>query len=292
MAVPYREFAIWTLHDLAIKEKTADRIVFDGNYVSEQHAVPMSQAGEAPEHFAARMRRFWKALPRHSDLSERLARAFEALQHVEEKKAAAYDILTILRGAPADERALHETRGIGHAYKPINSAFGTTRRGRRTKRKKRGLGVDYRQAESIRVQASKFIRHHTNFEALFRLRLELFKFMFWRDREWYEATEKAYLAQVAAFEGLIGTFEWSAAMILTAVAYLYHEQRRFAPATVYYRKAIRAARRAVMHEDFRQFVIHWMRLGIKLCLREAKVVEAPPYDGPWLPNSSQTIEAR
>lgn len=39
-----------------------------------------------------------------------------------------------------------------------------------------------------------------------------------------------------------------------------------------------------MHEDLRYFVVYWMRLGIKLCLRSARVVEAPPYAGPRVPN--------
>jgi hypothetical protein len=67
-------------------------------------------------------------------------------------------------------------------------------------------------------------------------------------------------------------------------AHLYHEQRKFAQALVYYRKVIRAARRAIMHGDLRCFVVYWMRLGIKLCLRSATVVMAPPYAGPRVPS--------
>jgi hypothetical protein len=48
-------------------------------------------------------------------------------------------------------------------------------------------------------------------------------------------------------------------------AQLYHEQRKFAQALLYYRKAISAARRAVMNEDFRAFVQHWLRVEMKLC---------------------------
>jgi tetratricopeptide (TPR) repeat protein len=284
MPPPYREFATWTLHDLAIRKRQGDRIIFEGNHVSAQHPVPGLFADETPEQFAARTRTFWKLLPRHSDLSERLALAFEALRHVGEKKAAAYDILEILRGAPAGKRAWFESQGIGYAYKPIDSALGTTRRGHRTKRKKRGICVEARQAETIRVQASEFIRKHKNFDALFQNRLEFFRSSLWRDTEWYEETEESYLAQVAAFEELSEPFEWWSAMILPALAYLYHAQRKFAQALVYYRKAIGAARRAIMDEDFRYFIVYWMRLETKLCLRSARLVELPPYDGPRIPN--------
>ena len=44
-------------------------------------------------------------------------------------------------------------------------------------------------------------------------------------------------------------------------SHLYHEQRKFAQALVYYRKVIRAARRAIMHGDLRYFVVYWMRAG-------------------------------
>jgi hypothetical protein len=285
MPPPYREFATWTLQDLAVRKKYADRITLEGNHVSAQYVLPVRWAGETPEQFVARKRKFWKDLPRHSDLSERLALAFEAFRRAGENDyGAAYCVLTILREAPAQKRAEYERLGIGYAYRPIDSAFGATRRGRRQKRKRRRISPEERQAESIRAQASRFIRKRENYEALFLNRLESFKYTFWRDTEWYAEAEKSYLARVAEFEKLSEPFEWWAAMSLPSAAYLFHEQRKFAQALVYYRKAIGAARRAVMHEDLRYFVVYWMRLGIKLCLRSARVVEMPPYDGPWVPN--------
>jgi tetratricopeptide (TPR) repeat protein len=280
----YREFATWALHDLAIRKRQGTQIIIQSNHFTARYWVPVRQADESPNQFAERKKKFWKKLPRHSDLSERLALAFEALCRVEEKKAAAYDILEILRNAPAATRTHYESRGIGYAYRPIDSALGTTRRGHRTRRKKRGICVEARQAESVRVQASEFIRNHKNFDSRFRDRLEWFKSCFWRDTKWYAETEESYLAQVAAFEEIRGPFEWWSAMILPAVAHLYHEQRKFTQALVYYRKAIRAARKAIMHEDLRYFVVYWMRLGIKLCLRSARVVEAPPYAGSRVPS--------
>jgi hypothetical protein len=84
-------------------------------------------------------------------------------------------------------------------------------------------------------------------------------------------------ARVAAVEALDGPFESWSAMILPMSAYSYHEQRKFAKALVYYRKAIEAARGATMNDDVRHFVVVWMRIGIKLWLHSASVVEMPAY---------------
>src|SRR5260370_30428596 len=131
MTLPYREFAIWTLSDLAIRIATEykDRITFAGNHISAQHLIPVRSEEETAEQFAARLREFRKALPRHSDLSERLALAFEALVRLGEKHSvAAHDILEILRIAPAEEKAQLQRRGIGYAYKPMDSCLGFTRK--------------------------------------------------------------------------------------------------------------------------------------------------------------------
>jgi hypothetical protein len=282
-----RNFATWTLEDLAIRKRQDDRINFEGNHVSAQFPLPVRLDDESAEQFSARSRRFWKRLPRQSDLSERLALAFEAFRRSGYKTfAAAHHTLEILREAPSRKRAEYDRLGIGYAYKPIDSALGATRRSRRRKRKKQGLTHDERQAESIRTQASRFIREHKNFDALFLERLGSFKFSFWRDGEWYAEAERSCLARVAEFEKRGEPFDWWSAMCLPATAYLYHEQRKFSQAVAYYRKAIGAARRAIMHEDLRGFVIRWMRLGVKLCLRSTTVVQMPPYDGPWLPQDS------
>ncbi len=284
MPPPYREFATWTLHDLALRKRQGDRIIFEGNHLHAPYPIPEQRAGEPLEQFVARREEFWKGLRRHSDLSERLALAFEAfVRSGVAKKAASLLVLEILREAPAQKRAEYESRGIGYAYKPIDSAFGTTRRGRRTKRKRRGISLDERQSESIRVQASKFISNHRNFDALFLDRLESFKYSFWRDAEWYADAEKSCLMRVAAFEKLNDPFDWYSAIPLAEAAYLYHEQQKFSQALVYYRKTLDAARRAVMHPDLRGFVFYWMLVGAELCQRSAKIARMPSYDGPWLP---------
>lgn len=284
MSVPYTEFASWTLNDLAMRESHEDRITFAGNHVSVQYMLPVRSHNETAEQFAVRLRTFRKKLPRHSDLSERLALAFEAIVRSGEKTyAAAHLILQILRSAPLEKQVEYERADIGYAYKPIDCSIGSTRRGHRTQRKKRGRTSEERQAETIRAQACRFIRKHENFEKLFEQRLGAFKTQFCRDTEWYATAEEHYEAWAAEFEQRGEPFDWFTAMPLATTAQLYHEQRKFSQALHYYRSAIRAARRAIMHEDLRAYVLSWMRTEVKLCLHAAEIAAMPVYGGRWLP---------
>jgi hypothetical protein len=161
--------------------------------------------------------------------------------------------------------------------------IGTTRRNRRTKRKKRGVSAEVRQAESIRAQASRFTKNHKNLDHLFQTRLGSYQYQHCRDAEWFASVEPSYIARVKAFEQLSGPFEWWAATPVVAAANFYHEQRKFSQALPYYRKAIAAARAAVMHEDLRAFVLHWMRLQMNLCGLSQEIIPMPPYRGSWIP---------
>ena len=87
----YKEFAKWTLSDLAIRETQNDRITFRGNHISAQYPLPVRSQGETAEQFAARLTKFRNNLPRHSDSSERLAVAVKALMLDGEKSYAAAD---------------------------------------------------------------------------------------------------------------------------------------------------------------------------------------------------------
>jgi tetratricopeptide (TPR) repeat protein len=284
MSLPCREFAIWTLSDLAIRESEDDRITFRGNHISGQYVLPVRSQEETAEQFAVRISKFQKSLPRHSDLSERLALAVKAFMLDGEKSFAAADLVReILSKAPAEKKAEYERLGIGYAFRPIDAPIGTTRRNHRTRRKKRGISPAERQAHTIRTQASRFIRQHKNFDVLLQSRLGSFRQQCWRDATWYESAEKFSASRVKAFEKCDEPFGWFNAMPLSAAAYLYHEQGKFALALLHYRKAIHAARRAVMHEDLRAFVIRWLRLGMKLCKHSARMIPMPPYSGPWVP---------
>jgi hypothetical protein len=283
MAVSYREFDTWILSDLAVKETANDRVAFVGNRISAQHPFPIRLEDESDREFSARVAKFKASLPRHSDLSERLAIAVRALMLDGEKAFGAADLVReILCKVPAEVRAQYEELGIGYAFRSIDTPIGTTHRNRRTKRKKAGTSPEVRQAESIRAQASRFTNDHKNFEVLFQSWLGCFQYQR-RDVEWFASVEPSYIARVEAFELLSGPFEWWAAMPVVAAANFYHEQRKFPQALLYYPKAIAAARCAVMHEDSRAFVLHWLRLQMNLCELSEEMIPMPPYRGPWIP---------
>jgi hypothetical protein len=289
MSLLHRKFAISTLSDLAKRETENDTITFTGNYVSVQYKFPVRSPEETDNEYAIRLAKFRKNLPRHSDSSERLALAVEALRLDGKKSFAAADcVREILAKAPAKKKAEYEKKGIGYAFRPIDPPIGTTRRNRRAKRKKRGISTEVRQAESIRAQASRFKHDHEDFEGLLRSRLGAFRFQFFRDPEWFASVEPSYIARAEAFEQHRGPFDWFTAMPVAVAAQFYHEQRKFPQALVYYRKAIDAARMAVMHDDLRTFVLHWLQDGVQRCERSAGMIPMPPYRGPWLPTESPT----
>ena len=284
MTLPLRDFAIWMLSDLAIRENVDDRITFTGNHICAQHLLPIRSLEETDEQFAARRLKFQKSLPRRSDFSKRLAFALRAFMLDGEKSEyAAYCILVNLRDIPARKKAEYERAGIGYAFRPIDPPIGSTRRNHRTKTKKRGISAEERQVHAIRTQACRYIRKDKNFDAHFSEELASFQERFCRDEEWYVSAEKCRTARVEAFEKLDEPFDWYSAMPVAAAAQLYHEQRKVSLALLYYRKAIRAARRAEMNERFRAFVIYWLRLEIKLCEHFAGMLLIPGYKGPRLP---------
>ena len=88
MPLPYREFAAWILSDLSERTETeyADRITFSGNYINEQWVLPVRAENETAEQFALRLKEFHKLIPRHSDLSTRIALAVEAFVRAGETK--------------------------------------------------------------------------------------------------------------------------------------------------------------------------------------------------------------
>jgi len=76
MALPYREFAVYTLSDLVIRENENDRITLRGNRIFAEYRISARSPAETPEQVTERVRRLRSSLPRHSDFSERLALAF------------------------------------------------------------------------------------------------------------------------------------------------------------------------------------------------------------------------
>ncbi len=293
MPLPYRNFATWTLQDLALRRRTRNAIIFEGNHSSAHFPLPVREEGESLSRFRLRRRTFLDELPRESDFSERLALAFRALCLSGLKQySAADDILAILLAAPAEKKAGYEASGIGYAYKPIDSNRGSTKRGWRRKRKKRGVSMAERQADAIRSQANRFIRSHNDFDGLFHRKLEYFRFRLYRDSEWHAENESHYLGMVQTVEQTSDALDWSTVGWVIETAYFFHEQERYVEAFVHYLKSIRATKRAEIHEDLRLFVVYWMFVGAKACCRSLPIQRMPSYDGPWLserpPNSPKT----
>ncbi len=209
MPLPYREFAAWILSDLSERTETeyADRITFSGNHITEQFVLQVKAENETKEHFVLRFKELWKYIPRHSDLSARIAFAVEAFFRAGETKwSAASLVLDQLERLPklsAQEQLRWAKLGIPH--KQIKPAIGTTRRGRRSKRKKTGFTAYYRQVETVRTQASRFRRKHTNFETLFESKFEIYRFQFCGDSHWCAEAEPAYQQRLAESEQTYGS---------------------------------------------------------------------------------------
>lgn len=177
MALPYTEFGIWMLSDLAIRKRVGNRITFAGNHVSDQRLLPRRSPEETSEQFTARKLKFDKSLPRHSDFSERIALAMRAFMLAGENSyAAAYRIFENLLELPAKKKAEYEAAGIGRAFEPIDPPIGSTRRNHRTMTKSPGISADERQVHSIRTQAYRFIGKHKDFEALFQRKMGSFRY--------------------------------------------------------------------------------------------------------------------
>jgi hypothetical protein len=280
MPPPYRDFAIWTLSDLAVRKTEDDGITFTGNHICAQHTLPTRTENESDEQFAARLRLFRSRLPRHSDSSERIALATRALMLAGEKAYIAADIIRVwLKELPAKKKLEFENAGIGYAFRPVVFPIGSTRRNRRTKARKSTLSPEESETETIRVQAAEFIRTHKNFDGLFQRKFD----SYWAahpDAEWYARAEAPTIASVADFEKLTGPFEWVMAMPVPAAAHFFHEQGKFEQALPYYEKSIWAARQAEMHEDFRAFLLNWFADEAERCQNHQPMGPSPDYRGP------------
>lgn len=287
MTLSFRQFARWILYDLATRTTENGVVTFAGNHICVRHSPPTRAAGETDEQFVFRRDQFRKKLRRGCDAKERLALAAKAFMLAGETKwfTAAHSVLKLVRILPAEKKAEYESQGIGYAFRPIEMPIGTTRRNRRTKKKKHDKTLEELQTESIRVQVSRFIGDHPDFNGLFERHFGEYRFQFWRDEAWFASVEASYAARVAKFEEISGPFEWFAAMPLAVSAQFYHEQGKFDFALLHYQKAIRAACCAVMHENLRVFVLAWLRDGVKRCNNSEGMIPMPLYRGPWIPET-------
>ena len=295
MPLPYREFAAWILSDLSERTETeyADRITFSGNYINEQWVLPVRAENETAEQFALRFKEFHKLIPRHSDLSTRIALAVEAFVRAGETKWSAaslvWDQLKKVPNLSAAQQLQWAKLEISH--KQIKPAIGTTRRGRRSKRKKTGSPAYYRQVETVRTQASRFKRKCTNFETLFESKFATYRFQFWRDdwyAEWYAEAEPVYLQRLADCEQTYGSEPGHPMTPLSdgrdasnvvvgevlGLAWLYLQWGKYAQAELFLRRA-QATLEKALGPDHPE--VAWVLTERGKCLaKQGRLVEAEP----------------
>ena len=294
MAATYRIFPVYVLSDLAVRDaRESDRITFNGNHLSHQIVLPGRADNETAEAYAVRCKEFRSRLARRWDLSRRLALAHEyyVRQGWSTWKAAHLvftEALPEARRFAAAERVEYAKLGI--PCRPVKPSIGTSRRGHRTKRKRPGFSRRDRRIETIRTLASRFKQKCASFDRLYTSTFGAWRSDHCRDAEWYAEAEPDYRAWVTQFEQHEGPFYWVTAMPLLSTALLYHEQKKHAHAEDYYRRAIRAARQAIMAEAFRNFVIEWVRIELKLCTRRTAMVRIPFYAGPWVESLIEPLQ--
>jgi tetratricopeptide (TPR) repeat protein len=136
-----------------------------------------------------------------------------------------------------------------------------------------------RLAGTIRRQVQRYRTRHSDWRRDFDFQIAMFRASRFRDAEWYREAEEGYEQWLSDFEKR-QEFVWFEAMKIIGLARLYHEQHKIEQAVAVYRKAIRIARKAIMPEEFRQFVLAWLRTLVKACLRKARSLPRPVYLGP------------
>jgi hypothetical protein len=136
-----------------------------------------------------------------------------------------------------------------------------------------------RLSDTIRRQVRRYRTQHSDWRRDFDFQVALFRSSQFRDPEWYRETEESCVQWLCDFEKR-QEFEWSEAMKIVGMARLYQEQHKFDQAAAVYRKAILIARKALMHEVFRQVVLVWLRSSVKACRRKTRTVPDPGYRGP------------
>lgn len=315
MSLPYREFSSYVLGDLAVRaeqQEHIDRITFYGNHVSRQFVKPRKEDFETSEAFALSMKEFRKRLPRHSDQSYRLALAFEAFTRAGEKDESAADLIwEEMKRAPArsaKEQERWAEVGIQIPHKPTQFNIGATRRGRRTKRRRRVISpIDPNPCvATIRVQASRYISEHMDFEHRFNTEFGAFRSRFYRDAEWYAEQEheckleiarlQEYLAaaqsgQVPRAPWAMPVAEWEhlkaanmcptaadVAMRVVNLALLYHEQGKYSDAETCYYRAVELYRSVSVARQLQQVVLPWIGAQIANCGKSCGPDPSPSID--------------
>ena len=231
MALPFRKFACYILRDLSQRVKTTDndRATLNGNQISRQFVWPVRGERETQEKFTARMAKFRSDVPRGADQAYRLALAHEAFVRAGDNAFGAavgvQEELKRLPGLSARDQVRWAKLGISH--KPLRPKIGTTRRGRRTKRKKTGYPAYDRQVEMIRSEVSRYKRKHADFDQAFVKEFVLYRSTFCRDSELCAAEEAMYRDLLARCETGLSPCHQLTATYTINLARVLHEQGKF-----------------------------------------------------------------
>ena len=238
MALNYREFGVYFLCDLAesVSHPGADRMTLNGNQVSYHFIFPTRGERESQDEFAARVRNFRGDLPRGSDHPYRLAIAHEAFMRSGDNAfGAAFCLHEELKKLPtSSERSRRQWAKRGITHKLIESKIGSTRRGRRRKRKKPESVPDYRTIETIRCEVSRYKSRHANFAQAFENEFNLYRSIYCRDASLCAEEEAMYRELLGRCEiGLSPCHQLTATYTLN-LARVLHEQGKFAEALPFY----------------------------------------------------------
>lgn len=270
MPLPYREFATWILSDLARRDRSKDRehVVFEGNHISYQRMRPTQGPGESDDDYKKRVRDFYRALPRASDFSLRIALAFRAVSKAGDKNlAAAQFVLQELNGAAERSRAVRNWLAkYGIAYRPLEHPLGTTRRHLRHGPTAPRLSLEDPRVETTRTQALRFIRECAEFDLLFEGEFKKFRSEHYRDAKLYAEMEAELRRQLVDNEAQLGSADRWTAMTTSGLARLLHQQGKFEEAQVFYRLALERWKLAApLSEERRRETIGLIEQALREC---------------------------
>jgi hypothetical protein len=289
MGLPYREFAVYKLLDLAVRIKTkpTDRTLLHGNHTSFQIVDPPPRGEhESPEQFGARKKEYIASIPRGSDSAERIALAHEAFVRAGNNPTdAASWVFEELQKIP-NLSAKHRLRlqKLGIPYQPFSFRFGQTRRGERRKAKRHGYSATNRQIEAIRTQSLRFKNKTQDFQRVFESQFAAFRSDYFRDAQWLDEMEPRYRAIVRSCEEAFGLDHAATAQATYDLARLLHERRDFSAAhAMYLLAAERWTVSAPWPEPQRAAVMSSLAVDIDQCCKQeplSNVCESILKSGP------------
>lgn len=175
MAANATQFATWILRRIVtrVRVKGTQDAVFRGNYCAITYARPVKAENEDSDTYLDRVRRWRSRLPRQTNTAQAVAFAREALlrDQADCVKASARLLEAVRDVSPQLRPPM--TRGI--PWIVVRLPFGHSKRGRRGKRKRTGYTSEDRINETLRAEAARYKREHSEFQKLFESQWAIFK---------------------------------------------------------------------------------------------------------------------